>query len=107
MALITSANASVTHMNDCVSMVDEAVNSSDTAIQKMDSVVNSFQLVSDNITNVASSADMQSKNVKSINDSTHLLQELSNEEQSNVKNEAIEMAELCEKLERQLQQFSV
>jgi methyl-accepting chemotaxis protein len=62
--LITSANASVTQMNDCVSMVDEAVNSSGEAMQKMDSVVDSFQLVSDNITTVASSADMQSKNLK-------------------------------------------
>lgn len=108
--LITSANASVTQMNDCVTMVDEAVNSSSAAMEKMDSVVNSFQLVSDNITNVAASADMQSKNVKSINDSTQLLLELSGEEQNNVnivKNEAIELAELCKKLEHQLQQFSV
>jgi methyl-accepting chemotaxis protein len=108
--LITSANASVTQMNDCVSMVDEAVNSSSAAMEKMDSVVNSFQQVSDNISNVATSADMQSKNVKSINDSTHLLLEFSGEEQNNVnivKNEAIELAELCKKLEQQLQQFSV
>lgn len=108
--LITSANASVTQMNDCVTMVDEAVNSSGAAMEKMDSVVNNFQLVSDNITTVAASADMQSKNVKSINDSTSLLIELSAEEQSNVnivKNEAIELAALCKKLEQQLQQFSV
>jgi methyl-accepting chemotaxis protein len=109
-SLITSANASVTQMNDCVTMVDEAVNSSGAAMEKMDSVVYSFQLVSDNITNVATSAEMQSKNVKSINDSTRLLLELSGEEQNNVnivKNEAIELAELCKKLEQQLQQFSV
>lgn len=108
--LITSANASVAQMNDCVTMVDEAVNSSGSTMEKMDSVVNSFQLVLDNITNVASSADMQSKNVKSINDSTRLLLELSGEEQNNVnivKNEAVELAELCKKLEQQLQQFSV
>jgi methyl-accepting chemotaxis protein len=109
-SLITSANTSVTQMNDCVTMVDEAVGSSNVAMQKMDSVVDSFQLVSDNITSVTSSADMQSKNVKSINDSTRLLLELSGEEQNNVnivKNEAIELAELCKKLEQQLQQFSV
>ena len=108
--LITSANASVTQMNDCVTMVDEAVNSSGTAMEKMDSVVNNFQLVTDNITNVATSADRQSNNVKSINDSTRLLLEYSGEEQSNVnivKNEAIELADLCIKLEQQLKQFSV
>jgi methyl-accepting chemotaxis protein len=65
-------------------MVDEAVSSSGIAMQKMDSVVDNFQLVSDNITSVATSADMQSKNVKSINDSTRSLLELSGEEQSNV-----------------------
>ncbi|WP_226991083.1 hypothetical protein [Paraglaciecola psychrophila] len=72
--------------------------------------MDSFQLVSDNITTVASSADMQSKNVKSINDSTRLLLELSGEGQNNVnivKNEALELAVLCKKLEQQLQQFSV
>ncbi|GAC19684.1 methyl-accepting chemotaxis protein [Paraglaciecola arctica] len=109
-SLITSANASVTQMNDCVTMVDEAVNSSNVAMQNMDSVINSFQLVSDNITTVATSADKQSTSVKSINDSTNLLLELSGEEQNNVnivKNEAIELAELCKKLEQQLQQFSV
>lgn len=108
--LISSANASVTQMNDCVLMVDEAVSSSDAALERMDSVVNSFQLVSDNITNVATSADKQSKNVKSINDSTRLLLEFSGEEQNNVnivKNEALELADLCKKLEQQLKQFSV
>ena len=108
--LISSADASVTQMNECVIMVDEAVNSSGVAMENMDSVVNSFQLVSDNITNVATSADMQSKNVSSINDSTRLLLQFSDEEQNNVnivKNEAIELADLCKKLEQQLQQFSV
>lgn len=108
--LISSANSSVAQMNDCVTMVDEAVSSSDAALERMDSVVNSFQLVTDNITKVATSAEKQSKNVKSINDSTRLLLEFSGEEQNNVnivKNEAIELADLCKKLEQQLKQFSV
>jgi methyl-accepting chemotaxis protein len=110
LGLISSANASVTQMNDCVTMVDEAVSSSGAAMERMDSVVNNFQLVTDNITNVATSADKQSKNVKSINESTRLLLEFSGEEQNNVnivKNEAIELADLCKKLEQQLKQFSV
>ncbi len=92
LSLITSANALVTQMNDCVTMVDESVCSSGIATQKIDSVMDCFQLVLDNITSAATSADMQSENVKSINDSTRLLLELSGEEQSNVnivKNEAI------------------
>ncbi|MEP1447255.1 MAG: methyl-accepting chemotaxis protein [Paraglaciecola sp.] len=108
--LISSANSSVSQMNDCVVMVDEAVDSSSAAMEQMDSVVNSFQLVSDNITNVATSADRQSKNVNSMNESTHLLRELSADEQSNVnivKNEAVELTQLCNKLEQQLRQFSV
>jgi methyl-accepting chemotaxis protein len=71
-------------MNDCVTMVDEAVSSLGITMQKMDSVVDRFQLLLNNIISAATSADMQSKNVKSINDSICLLLELSGEEQSSV-----------------------
>lgn len=110
LGLITSADASVSQMNDCVKIVDEAVASSNTGMIQMDSVVDSFQLVSDNITNVASSAELQASNVKSISESTQLLSNLSEEEQANAKvvnNEAVELAALCKKLEQQLKQFSV
>ncbi|MDU0352757.1 methyl-accepting chemotaxis protein [Paraglaciecola aquimarina] len=108
--LITSADNSVAQMNDCVKMVDEAAVSSGEAIKHMDRVVDNFQLVSSNITKVASSAEQQAHNANTISESTNLLAQLSSDEQSNVNivnNQAVELANLCQKLERQLQQFSV
>ncbi|MCF2947641.1 methyl-accepting chemotaxis protein [Paraglaciecola aquimarina] len=108
--LITSADASVSQMNECVELVDSAVISSDSALLKMDSVVDNFQAVSENITNVATSAKKQANNVASISDSTKLLSGFSKNELSNVRkvnSEANELSELCKKLELQLKQFSV
>ncbi len=108
--LIVSANKSVIEMNDCVAIVDEAAQSTDTTMLSMDRVIEDFEKISDNIARVATSADLQSKKVRSIVDSTQLLSELSEKEQVDViamSEDAQKLSELCEALDSQLKQFSV
>jgi methyl-accepting chemotaxis protein len=108
--LIASADRSVSEMNGCVTLVDEAVKSSSSSMKSMDSVVEGFQNVSDNIMIVASSTEQQSKNVNSIAESARLLREFSVTEQTDIgymSNDSQELNKLCARLEAQLKVFAV
>ncbi|MFT4937584.1 MAG: methyl-accepting chemotaxis protein [Paraglaciecola sp.] len=108
--LITSANSSVSQMNDCVKMVDAAVESSLSAIADMDEVIAGFQNVTENVLNVATSTEEQALVAKSISESTQQLGVLSKEEIGHVSLVSVDvddLQQLCEKLEKQLSQFTV
>lgn len=108
--LITSADSSVSQMNDCVKMVDGAVTSSLSAIADMDEVMSGFQNLTENVVNVATSTEEQALVAKSISESTLQLGALSKEEIGQVSLVSIdvnELQQLCEKLEKQLLQFAV
>ena len=108
--LITSADSSVSQMNDCMKMVDGAVESSLSAMADMDEVMSGFQHVTENFVNVAASLEEQALVAKSISESTQQLGELSKEEIGQVSLVSIdvdELQQLCEKLEKQLLQFTV
>jgi methyl-accepting chemotaxis protein len=106
--LTDSANNSVDNMNECVSMVELAVESSESATQNMVEVFTSIEKVNDNVTNVAESATEQAKVSKSISLSTNQLYGLFSTEHAQVEalqQDVLELNQLADELKGQLTNF--
>ncbi|AWB67275.1 chemotaxis protein [Saccharobesus litoralis] len=82
--LINEAGSSVSKMHNCLSVVNDAVTSSNQACDVMDTVVSGITIVSDNIASVATAAEQQTSVANSIATSTQELQQSSNDQVSEV-----------------------
>lgn len=106
--LTHSANHSVNNMNECVNIVDLAVESSTTATRNMEEVFSSIEQVNDNVTHVASSATQQAEVSAGISRSTVHLTQLFHGERAQVtslQHDVSELNSLAEQLNAQLKQF--
>lgn len=106
--LTDSANNSVGNMNECVSMVELAVESSESATQNMGQVFTSIEQVNNNVTHVAKSATEQAEASKLISSSTDHLYNLFKNEHEQVEaltNDVFELNKLADELSAQLQHF--
>jgi methyl-accepting chemotaxis protein len=82
--LTESANHSVKNMDDCVEMVEKAVNSSNQASSNMAAVLKGISDVSENVTTVAGSATEQAQTSESISQSAQELNQLFSDEKVQV-----------------------
>lgn len=108
--LTDSANHSVQNMDNCVAMVEKAVDSSALASLNMAAVLDGIGEVSQNVTTVAGSATEQAKTSGSISQSAQELNELFNNEKLQVedlKAEVKQLNSLATELELQLRSFRV
>lgn len=106
--LTSSANHSVDNMNECVAMVELAVESSASATQNMLAVFSSIQQVNDNVTHVAHSATKQTTVSQSISASTDHLYGLfkrEHEQVAELKQDVFELNQLADELSAQLKHF--
>jgi len=106
--LTQSANHSVNNMNECVNIVDLAVESSTKATRNMEEVFSSIEQVNDNVTHVASSTTQQADVSAGISRSTVHLTKLFNGERAQVtslQHDVSELNSLAEQLNTQLKQF--
>ncbi len=95
-------------MNECVNIVDLAVESSTTATRNMEEVFSSIEQVNDNVTHVASSATQQAEVSAGISRSTVHLTQLFHGERAQVtslQHDVSELNSLAEQLNAQLKQF--
>lgn len=108
--LTASANHSVENMNNCVGMVNVAVESSETATANMQEVLDGIAVVNTNVTNVAGSASTQANSSGQISESAEYLNNLFSEEReqvSNLQQEVISLSRLTEALAEQLNKFRI
>jgi methyl-accepting chemotaxis protein len=108
--LTASANHSVENMNNCVGMVNVAVESSETATSNMQQVLEGIAVVNTNVTNVAGSASTQAKSSGRISESAEHLNGLFSEEKeqvSSLQQDVIALNQLTEALGEQLNKFRI
>lgn len=108
--LTNSANHSVTNMQNCVEMVNVAVESSELATTNMQQVLNGIAVVNNNVTNVAGSASAQANTSASISQSAEHLNGLFSDEKAQVqslKRDVITLNRLTEELGEQLGKFQI
>ncbi|WP_395340119.1 methyl-accepting chemotaxis protein [Ningiella sp. W23] len=108
--LTASANHSVDNMDNCVSMVNVAVASSEAATKNMKEVLDGIAVVNSNVTNVAGSASTQASSSESISQSAEHLNSLFSNEKEQVdalKDEINALSRLTEELGSQLNKFAI
>ncbi|WP_371193611.1 methyl-accepting chemotaxis protein [Glaciecola sp. SC05] len=108
--LTDSANHSVDNMQNCVEMVNIAVESSELATNNMQEVLNGIAVVNNNVTNVAGSASAQANTSASISQSAEHLNGLFSDEKAQVeglKHNVIALNRLTEELDQQLGKFQI
>jgi methyl-accepting chemotaxis protein len=108
--LTASANHSVENMNNCVGMVNVAVESSETATANMQQVLDGIAVVNTNVTNVAGSASTQAKSSGRISESAEYLNGLFSEEKeqvSSLQDDVLSLNRLTEALSAQLNKFRI
>ena len=108
--LVSSTASSVTQMNQCIELVDEAVNTSDNAASFMNSIEEKIQAASDNMMEVATSAVEQESASSSIAQSTATIHELANLEASTaeaLEAKSVELAEMCQRMLQTVKRFVV
>ncbi|MBT1449825.1 methyl-accepting chemotaxis protein [Glaciecola sp. XM2] len=108
--LTASANHSVDNMNNCVGMVNVAVESSETATANMQQVLDGIAVVNSNVTNVAGSASTQATSSEAISESAEHLNGLFSEERAQVQSlqeNVVSLNRLTEALGEQLSKFHI
>lgn len=108
--LTDSANHSVMNMDNCVAMVEKAVESSNQASTNMASVLSGINEVNHNLETVAGSATEQAKTSESISQSAQELYQLFSDEKEQVEGMKLEVDQLNQlalDLETQLRSFRV
>lgn len=108
--LTDSANHSVENMDNCVAMVEKAVESSTQASNNMAAVLSGINEVNHNLQTVAESATEQAQTSESISLSSQELYQLFSDEKeqvSSLKSEVEQLNQLAVDLENQLRSFKV
>nr|WP_136251438.1 methyl-accepting chemotaxis protein [Ningiella ruwaisensis] len=108
--LTASANHSVENMNNCVDMVNIAVESSELATNNMQQVLDTIAVVNSNVTNVAGSATTQANTSASISQSAEYLNELFVDERAQVRSlqqDIIALNRISNELGEQLSKFKM
>jgi methyl-accepting chemotaxis protein len=108
--LVASTGASVTQMEECISMVDRAVSASDNASDAMQLIMDKINDASLNMTEVAASAVEQESASSSIAGSTAKIHELSEFEARTAADLEIKtktLAELCQTMQSTVRRFIV
>ena len=108
--LVSSTASSVTQMNQCIELVDEAVNTSDNAASFMNSIEEKIQAASDNMMEVATSAVEQESASSSIAQSTATIHELANLEARTaeaLEAKSVQLAEMCQRMLQTVKRFVV
>lgn len=106
--LTNSANHSVSNMNECVDMVELAVESSESATANMKEVFKSIEQVNVNVTQVADSTTDQTKISQSISVSTDQLNDLfvcERDQVSGLQQDVSELNKLSDELSAQMSLF--
>ena len=109
-SLISDGKSSVTQMESCLAMADEAVASTDKACEMMGDVVTGISTVGDNITSVATATEEQSEVSQNISESTQQLQQLLISQNENINQSHSEVESLMsnsQALEQHLAKFNV
>jgi methyl-accepting chemotaxis protein len=108
--LTDSANNSVDNMNNCVNLVEVAVESSQSATNNMSEVFTNIELVNDHVNHVAQSASQQAEETGSVSQSTEHLNKLFEIERQQVQylqQDVTELNRLADELNGQLTQFKL
>jgi methyl-accepting chemotaxis protein len=108
--LISSALDSVRQMNDCVSMVDSAVNAAEQNVAVMNEVSDAISKVNSNVQHIATASVQQKELVTTINTNTATLQRQADDEIKsllNINQEISELSKMCETLLRQMGRFKL
>ena len=108
--LVASTASSVTQMNQCIELVDEAVNASDRAATHMQGIESKIQAASDNMMEVATSAVEQETASSSIAASTAKIYELATQEArtaAELEQKSQSLATLCQTLQTMVRRFVV
>ena len=108
--LVASTASSVTQMNQCIELVDEAVSASDRAATHMQGIESKIQAASDNMMEVATSAVEQETASSSIAASTAKIYELATQEArtaAELEQKSQSLATLCQTLQTMVRRFVV
>lgn len=108
--LVSSTASSVTQMNQCIELVDEAVEASDRAAGHMQDIEDKIQTAADNMMEVATSAVEQETASTSIAQSTAKIHELVNLEAktaSELENKSGQLAQMCQSMLQTVKRFVV
>lgn len=108
--LVSSTASSVTQMNQCIELVDEAVGASDNAATHMQGIESKIQEASNNMMEVATSAVEQESASSSIAASTAKIYELATQEArttAELEQKSRALAALCQDLQSMVRRFVV
>lgn len=108
--LVASTASSVTQMNQCIELVDQAVSASDNAASFMHGIENKIQAASDNMVEVATSAVEQESASSNIAQSTAKIHELVNLEAKTaqaLETKSEELAQMCQRMLQTVKRFVV
>ncbi|GGF59617.1 methyl-accepting chemotaxis protein [Alteromonas lipolytica] len=108
--LVSSTASSVTQMNQCIELVDEAVSASDSAASFMHNIEARIQSASDNMVEVAASASEQKVASSNIAQGTAKIHELANLESKTAQQleaKSTELAQMCQRMLQTVQRFVV